>query len=431
MINGFSRLSKDEKINRISSFIHDEGFTEEAISYFHRSKQDLFDSFSENTLTNYILPFGIAPNFLINGTIYHIPMVVEESSVVAAASAAAKFWLVRGGFHAKVISTLKKGHIHFLWHGVPQLLTDSFLSIKEKLISDTFPFTARMHRRGGGVMNVRLEDFTNKLENYFRIAVDFETADSMGANFINTVLEVMASSLRNYFHEHYPGQSKELEIIMSILSNHVPECLVECTVSCPISQLDKVAEEKHTHDFARRFKTAVDIASLDPFRAATHNKGIMNGADAVVIATGNDFRAVEAGVHVYATIGGTYKSLSAVDIKNDIFTFTLKIPLVVGTVGGLTDLHPMAKRAMQILGYPNARELMTIIASAGLANNYSAINALVTKGIQQGHMKMHLSNILIPYNLNEAQKKKVEEYFSTRQVSYAAVADYVKQEILR
>jgi hydroxymethylglutaryl-CoA reductase len=426
IINGFSRLSKNEKINCISALLGDEGFADEAISYAHPEKQELFDSFSENTLTNFVLPFGVAPNFLINGKVYHIPMVVEESSVVAAASAAAKFWSTRGGFQTKIISTTKKGHVHFLWFGEPEVLIDSFSAIKEKLIDGTLHLTSRMRERGGGITEIKLENYSSRLNGYYRLAVDFETADSMGANFINTVLEAMADILRSFVHENFAGNEEKLEVIMSILSNHVPECVVECSVSCGLSQLDKIDGETPASIFAKKFKTAVDIACLDPYRAATHNKGIMNGIDSVVIATGNDFRAVEAGAHTFASLDG-YKSLSKVGIENDTFTFSLKIPLAVGTVGGLTALHPMAKRAMQILGNPSARELMTIIAAAGLANNFSAVKALVTKGIQQGHMKMHLSNMLIPYNLEADKKKMVENYFQSRPVSFAAVSDYVKQ----
>lgn len=428
IINGFSRLSKNEKINCISALLGDEGFVAEAVSYTHPEKQELFDSFSENTLTNYVLPFGIAPNFLINGKVYHIPMVVEESSVVAAASAAAKFWSTRGGFQATIISTLKKGHVHFLWHGEFGPLVNSFPVLKEELIHGTLHLTSRMRERGGGIADIKLEDLTDRLNGYYRLAVDFETADSMGANFINTVLEAMAEILRNFVHKNFHGNQENLEVIMSILSNHVPECLAECVVSCPVSQLDKVDGETPALIFARKFKTAVDIACLDSYRAATHNKGIMNGVDAVVIGTGNDFRAVEAGAHAYASING-YRSLSKVEIENSSFTFSLKMPLAVGTVGGLTALHPMAKRAMQILGNPSARELMTIIVSAGLANNFSAVKALVTKGIQQGHMKMHLSNMLIPYNLDADKKRMVENYFQSRPVSYGAVSDYIKQVI--
>lgn len=154
----------------------------------------------------------------------------------------------------------------------------------------------------------------------------------------------------------------------------------------------------------------------------------MNGVDSVVIASGNDFRAVEAGAHTYASMGGSYKSLSTVELNKGTFTFKLKIPLALGTVGGLTISHPMAKRAMQILGNPSAKELMTIAASVGLANNFSAVKALVTKGIQQGHMKMHLSNILLQYNLTKEQRHIVELHFERNVITYAAVNSYIKQQ---
>lgn len=430
IIHGFSRLSKDEKIACIAGLISDPEFTSEVALYTHPSKQEVFDSFSENTLTNYYLPFGIAPNFLINGKTYHIPMVIEESSVVAAASAAAKFWSARDGFHASVISSVKKGHVHFLWHSDPEKLTAAFPDLKKELLKDSESITVRMRERGGGITGIRLEDFSGKIEGYFRISVDFDTADSMGANFINTVLEAMAGTLRRFIQNTYPGEKDRLEIIMAILSNHVPECLVKCSVSCEVKDVGTTGEMP-ADIFVQKFKTAVDIALIDPYRAATHNKGIMNGIDAVVLATGNDFRAVEAGAHAYASKDGAYKSLSVADIKNGIFSFQLTIPMAIGTVGGLTTLHPLAKRAMQILGNPGARELMMVIAAAGLANNFSAVKALVSKGIQHGHMKMHLPNMLLPYNLNPEQKKQVEEYFRLKPVSYAAVADYIKQEFTK
>jgi hydroxymethylglutaryl-CoA reductase len=426
-VEGFSKLSKEEKIRLIASLIEDENFSTEAASYFHPQKQELFDSFSENTLTNYYLPFGIAPNFLINESIYHVPMVVEESSVVAAASSAAKFWYTRGGFQAQVLSTLKKGHIHFLWTGKKEALSDIFPHLKECLLEKTVPLTAKMQQRGGGIKDIKLEDFSSVLNGYYRISVDFDTADSMGANFINSVLESMAVAFRDFIAERNSDQVGNLEIIMSILSNHVPECLVECQVSCSADLLDKIDGTTPWQIFVQKFKTAVDIACIDSYRAATHNKGIMNGVDSVVIATGNDFRAVEAGAHTYASIGGAYKSLSTVEVNNNTFSFRLKMPMALGTVGGLTSLHPMAKRAMQILGNPSAKELMTIAASVGLANNFSAVKALVTKGIQQGHMKMHLSNILLQYKLDKEQKNMVQKYFRNHEITYAAVNSYIRQ----
>lgn len=427
-VGGFSKLSKEEKIRFIADIIGDGDFAREAESYFHPQKQELFDSFSENTITNYYLPFGIAPNFLINNKVYHVPMVVEESSVVAAASAAAKFWSARGGFQSQVLSTIKKGHVHFLWTGRKEFLKDIFAELKALLLNRSTPLTAKMEQRGGGIKEIKLEDFSAALKGYYRLAVDFDTVDSMGANFINSVLENMASTFKGFIAERYPDQASPLEIIMSILSNHVPECLVESQVSCESQLLDKVDGITPWQEFIPKFKMAVDIACIDPYRAATHNKGIMNGVDAVVIATGNDFRAVEAGAHTYASMEGSYKSLSTLELNNSTFTFKLKIPLALGTVGGLTISHPMAKRAMQILGNPSAKELMTIAASAGLANNFSAVKALVTKGIQQGHMKMHLSNILLQYNLTKEQRHIVELHFARNVITYAAVNSYIKQQ---
>lgn len=426
LAEGFSKLPKEEKIRFVADVIHDPDFTKEAASYWHPEKQEIFDSFSENTLTNYYLPFGVAPNFLINNRIYHIPMVVEESSVVAAAAAGAKFWLTRGGFKSEVISTTKKGHIHFLWAGSKEILKDIFPAMQERLMAGTKHLTPKMEQRGGGIKSISLEDYTSLIANYYRISIDFETVDSMGANFINSVLESMAEIMQVFVSEKLPAEQQNLEIIMSILSNNVPECLVECQVTCPVEQFDRIDGETPWKVFVHKFKIAVDIANIDPSRAATHNKGIMNGADAVVIATGNDFRAAEAGVHVYAARSGGYKSLSKVDVSNGILNFSLRMPMAVGTVGGLTNLHPMAKRAMQLLGNPNAKELMTIIAAVGLSNNFSAVKSLVTKGIQRGHMKMHLSNIIMPYNLTKEQKKIVENYFSTAPVSHAAVENFIK-----
>ncbi len=428
-LEGFSKLSKEEKIRTIAEVLSDPSFTEEAASFQHIDNQSLFDSFSENTLTNYYLPFGIAPNFIINQKIYHIPMVVEESSVVAAASSSAKFWSTRGGFRAKVVSSLKKGHVHFLWTADKVILLENFEAIKQQILAGTSPITANMQKRGGGIVSIALEDYTKKMANYYRLSFDFNTVDSMGANFINTTLESAALTLRSYVDQKIPEKSDCLEVIMSILSNYTPECIAECQVSCPVEQLDKVDGVTQAATFVHKFQKAVEIATIDPYRATTHNKGIMNGIDAVVLATGNDFRAVEAGAHAFASSDGTYRSLSSVEIKEGIFTFSLQIPLSIGTVGGLTALHPLAKRAMQILGNPTANELMMIIAAAGLANNFAAIKALVTKGIQQGHMKMHLPNILSQFNLTASQKAQATEYFKGNAVSHSAVRNFLKNEL--
>ena len=194
----------------------------------------------------------------------------------------------------------------------------------------------------------------------------------MGANFINSCLEAIAATFRN----------DSIQIVMSILSNYVPECLVRAEVSCPIDRLHK----ENAEQFAQKFQQAVQIANIEPHRAVTHNKGIMNGIDAVVIATGNDLRAIESGAHAYAAKSGKYKSLSQCEVKDGIFKFWIEIPLALGTVGGLTALHPLAKLSLEMLQNPSASELMEIIAVAGLAQNFAALRALTTTGIQQGHI---------------------------------------------
>ena len=211
-----------------------------------------------------------------------------------------------------------------------------------------------------------------------------------------------------------------VEVLMSILSNYVPDCLVRAEVSCPVASLEDPCGISG-EDFARKIVQAVSIADCEPFRAVTHNKGIMNGIDAVVIATGNDFRAVEAGVHAYASRTGQYRSLSQASVEDGQFRFWMDIPLALGTVGGLTGLHPLVKLALELLQKPSASQLMQIVAVAGLAQNFAALRSLVTTGIQQGHMKMHLLNILNQLGATDAEKQRLIEHFKNDTVSHSAV----------
>ncbi|EDO25326.1 predicted protein, partial [Nematostella vectensis] len=340
---------------------------------------------------NFYLPFGVAPNFVINEKSYTIPMAIEESSVVAAASKAAKFWGERGGFKATVINTEKIGQVHFLFNGEPEKLELFFNRIKPKFFTETASFTKNMQKRGGGILDIELKNKTKELNNYYQLHATFNTKDSMGANFINTCLEQFAKTLENEAQDcqEFNEQEKNIQIIMSILSNYVPNCIVRAEVSCPVSQMSETPSID-SKEFAEKFVNAVKIAEIEPYRAVTHNKGIMNGIDAVVLATGNDFRAVEAGIHAYASKTGQYSSLSHAKIENDIFTFWIEIPLALGTIGGLTSLHPLVKFSLEMLGNPSAEDLMKIVAVTGLAQNFAAVRSLTTTGIQQGHMKMHI-----------------------------------------
>lgn len=502
IIKGFSRLTREEKLDMLLEGSKDPLEIRSLIeSYRHHDPgmQKLHDEFSENTITNFFLPLGVAPNFLVNGRLYMVPMVTEESSVVAAAARSAGFWAQKGGFIVEVKEMIKTGQVHFIWKGDRTHLTDVFPEIKKRFIEGTRDITANMVRRGGGIRSIELVDKTGDMEGYFQINARFDTKDSMGANFINSCLEEFATILKEYWRDKLhnsggiirpesapgvqsepesgirqeskseikyssqPGGQSEMQpeikpgsqndpmpdqvssnndslmagtdhnrkdspvIIMSILSNYTDECLVTSEVSCGVEELIDISGEMTAAEFAQKFMQAVRIAHIDVYRATTHNKGIFNGIDAVVIATGNDFRAVEAAGHAWASRDGKYRGLSTCTVENGRFLFSLTLPMAVGTVGGLTGLHPLAKLSVGLLGNPGAQELMGIIASAGLASNFAAISSLVTKGIQSGHMKMHLSNILTHFGADDEERIKAGEFFRERKVGFSSVEKFLKE----
>ena len=419
-VSGFSKFTKAEKIDWLitNHFQNNPEAKANLERYWNTDEvlQKLHDEFTENTISNFYLPFGVAPNFLINDKMHVIPMTIEESSVVAAASNAAKFWMERGGFKAEVVSTTKVGQVHFMFHEKFVELESLFKSIKPHLFKQTKAITKNMETRGGGILDIELVNKTAKLPGYYQLHVTFETKDAMGANFINSCLEQIATTFKNC--------SKDIQVVMSILSNYVPDCLVRAQVSCKV---DALATKAYSgQEFADTFIQAVRIAEVEPYRAVTHNKGIMNGVDSVVLATGNDFRAVEAGVHAYAARSGSYSSLTHASVENGVFKFWIELPLALGTVGGLTGLHPMVKTALELLGNPSAKQLMEIVAVAGLAQNFAALKSLTTTGIQQGHMKMHLLNILNQFEANDVEKAQLIEHFKTHIVTHSAVVEALK-----
>jgi len=425
-VKGFSKLSKEAKIEWLANqhFKNPEKAIELLKSYWHEDAkvQKLHDDFIENTISNYYLPFGIAPNFLINGKMYTLPMAIEESSVVAAASKAASFWKSRGGFKTTVISTLKIGHVHFIYNGNADWLRGMVESNQSKFLEDCSDITANMRNRGGGIIELELIDRSDAEPGYFQIQVKFETCDSMGANFINSCLEQIAKTLRGLISSEAPlaGENQDVQIVMCILSNYTPECIVRAEVSCPIEELEDGSGVSPS-EFVEKFQRAVRIAQIERYRATTHNKGIFNGIDAVVIATGNDFRAVEAAGHTYASRNGRYQSLTDCAVKEGRFYFWIELPLALGTVGGLTSLHPLVKLAHEMLGNPNAEELMMIVAASGLAQNFGALRALVTTGIQKGHMKMHLFNILNQLEATDQERETMVRFFSDKVVAHNEV----------
>ena len=332
------------------------------------------------------------------------------------------FWMNRGGFRAQVIDTQKIGQVHFSCSLNYEDLNYFFNTVKDDVFITCKDLLSNMEARGGGITGIELIDFAEEAD-YYQLRMSFETCESMGANFINSILEHFAGELLRRFDEKYKG-SNRMQVIMCILSNYTPECLVRSEVSCPVEDLGEI-DSLSALQFAYKFKKAVRIAEIDPYRATTHNKGIYNGIDAVVLATGNDFRAIEACGHTFAAKDGRYRSLSHCTIEDGIFKFWIEVPMAVGTVGGLTKLHPLAKATLDILGRPSSKELMMIIASVGLAQNFGAVKSLVTTGIQKGHMKMHLFNVLHQLKATEQEFKLAVEYFKDKIISHSAVREFI------
>jgi hydroxymethylglutaryl-CoA reductase len=423
-VEGFSKLDQIEKRELVASVLENPKDVMDLLQSFAHPDaeiQELLNEFSENTLTNFPLPYCIAPNFKIDGQNYLVPMVIEESSVVAAASNAAKFWFDKGGFKTEIINTEKVGQVHFIWNDDLSKLTNNFGALKQELINGTMDITENMRNRGGGILDIVLKDFSHEEPGLMQLFATFETVDSMGANFINSCLERFAAIFKDWYQNLDGAKENGLEIVMCILSNLTPNCMVKCWVECDISDLDNYVPGTSGEDFARRFRTAIRIAQVDSFRATTHNKGIYNGVDAVVLASGNDFRAVEACGHAFASMSGKYTSLTDVKIDGSRFVFTLHLPLALGVVGGLTNLHPLVKLTNKLLGNPSAKTLMGIAAAAGLANNFGAVKSLVTTGIQRGHMKMHLFNIMKQLGVEKHEQAQIIEYFKENVVSVSEV----------
>lgn len=436
IIQGFSKYNKEQ---RIDALINKYGFDSSLGTFLKscevtdESVQKIIDDLSENPVSCFPFPFSVAPNFVVNGKNLFFPLVSEESSVVAALGNAAGFWAKRGGFHAEVLGTEKKGQVHFRWNGNSEYLQSLFPEIREKLLTDCAFLTAKMGARGGGITGIELKVLPHILPNYYQLDASFETCDAMGANFINSCLEQFGKSLHEFFQasSKVSAGQRDCEIIMAILSNYTPESRVRVWVECPVSELLDGITEAECEAFAHRFEQAVRISQLDVSRAVTHNKGIFNGIDALAVATGNDFRAIEACGHAFASRNGQYSGLTEVQIQDGKFKFSIELALVVGVVGGVTAVHPMAKMAMKILDNPSAKELMMYLAVAGLASNFAAVKALVSVGIQKGHMKMHLSNIMNQLQIPEEKRAGIQAYFQDKTVSFSAVEEYWKSCGLR
>lgn len=429
VIPGFSKYSKYQRIEALIQKYNFETDLGGRLKFFEVSDpaiQKIIDELSENQVSNFHLPFSIAPNCVVNDQNLFFPLVSEESSVVAAISNAAVFWARRGGFHGEVLGTEKKGQIHFQWKGKAEKLQLLFPEIKERLLAESKHLMTKMVERGGGISSLELKEMNHLLPDYFQLDVGFQTCNAMGANFINSCLEQFGESLKEYFRysERVSGEEQDCIIIMAIISNYTPCSRVRAWVECPVSVLLEGKSEEENRRFAQEFEKAIRISQFDISRAVTHNKGIFNGIDALALATGNDFRAIEACGHAFATRNGSYSGLSDVEIIEDTFRFSIELAMAVGVVGGATKVHPLAKLSMQLLGNPSAPELMMYMGVAGLASNFAAVRALVSSGIQKGHMKMHLNNIITQLNIPKERLAEIQGYFKDRTFSFSAVEQY-------
>lgn len=328
----------------------------------------------ENAIGVFEVPLGVAPEFLIDQKMYQVPMATEESSVIAAASHGAKIIAKNGGFKTDIPRRLMRGEIIFAEPKDSNKLINQLEASYDHLKTLSDEAHPSIVQRGGGVTHFE----TRRLETFVILDVFMDTQEAMGANMMNTVLESLSNYLKTKTQE---------TILMAILSNLTTESIV--SARCEI----KVSDLKHGLDTAKKIVLASKLAEEDIYRCATHNKGIMNGIEAVVLASGNDTRAVNAGIYTYSNMSGKPKPLATWSLEEDTLIGDITIPLALGSVGGAISIHPKAMLSKSIMNYTNVKELMSIVASVGLAQNFAALYALTTVGIQKGHMALHAKNI--------------------------------------
>lgn len=378
---------------------------------------DISNTMIENYLFNYELPLSVALNFEVDGQKTLVPMVIEEPSVVAAASNGAKTI-------GNIETVIKEKNI------IGQVILTNIEDIKETclVIKDKEQFlldkasekTQSMIKRGGGPKRVWAQGFEEDGDKFVSVYFSVDTCDAMGANTINTILESISDSIEELVGGHS---------LMRIISNNATESVAIAKANVPLDRLNE--DKDKAIEIAKKIELATKFANLDRYRAATHNKGIMNGIDAVVLATGNDWRAIEASAHTYASKDGKYKSLTSwkYDESNEVLLGTIEIPLPVATVGGTISVHPIAKWSLNLMGNPNAKRLASVMAAVGLAQNFSAVRAIVTDGIQKGHMSLHARSLAKQVGANEEELEKVVTELKKQNKMNADVAKDILQKI--
>ena len=377
-ISGFYKLPVEKRIEFVKNFAN---LSDEETKLFSSCLDiDIADRMIENVLGTFELPLGIAVNFLINGKDYLIPMAIEESSVVAAASNAAKIARIHGGFKTEYSKPLMIGQIQLLKVDDVVDAAEKIMKYKQKLLDLANAQDKILVDLGGGAEDLEVRILDSPLGKMIVIHIIVNVLDAMGANAVNTMCEALAPMI-----EEITGGKVRLKILSNLADRRIVKAKA-------VFDKDKMGGE-HVVD---AFLESYTLAAIDPYRAATHNKGIMNGIDALIIATGNDFRAIEAGAHAYAARNGQYTSLSKYyKDENGNLVGEIELPMAVGIVGGAANIHPKARLCRKILGIKTAKELAEVVAALGLAQNFAAVFALSTVGIQKGHMSLHAKNIAV------------------------------------
>ena len=391
--NGFSKKSYQERLELLKSQALLSPERQESLEQDEQMSVTVAGQLSENVVGTFSLPYSLVPEVLVNGQEYTVPYVTEEPSVVAAASYASKIIKRAGGFTAQVHQRQMIGQVALYQVDDPDLAQEKIASKKAELLELANQAYPSIVKRGGGARDLHVEQIKGETD-FLVVYLHVDTQEAMGANMLNTMLE----ALKPVLEELSQGQS-----LMGILSNYATDSLV--TASCRIAFRYLSRQKDQGREFAEKIALASQFAQADPYRATTHNKGIFNGIDAILIATGNDWRAIEAGAHTFASRDGHYQGLSSwrLDLETEELVGEMTLPMPVATKGGSIGLNPRVALSHELLGNPSAKELAQIIVSIGLAQNFAALKALVSTGIQQGHMKLQAKSLALLAGASESE----------------------------
>ena len=415
--NGFSKKSYHERLELLKAQALLSPERQTSLEQDEQVSLAVADQLSENVVGTFSLPYSIIPELVVNGQDYTVPYVTEEPSVVAAASYASKIIKRSGGFTAQVHERQMIGQVALYQVAEPEKAQEKIANKKVELLELANQAYPSIVKRGGGARDLHVEQIKSETD-FLVVYLHVDTQEAMGANMLNTMLE----ALKPVLEELSQGQS-----LMGILSNYATDSLV--TASCRIAFRYLSPQRDQGREIAEKIALASQFAQVDPYRAATHNKGIFNGIDAILIATGNDWRAIEAGAHAFASRDGRYQGLSqwTLDMEREELVGEMTLPMPVATKGGSIGLNPRVALSHELLGNPSAKELAQIIVSIGLAQNFAALKALVSTGIQQGHMKLQAKSLALLAGASESEVAPlVERLIADKTFNLETAQQYLK-----